>query len=46
MKFEDFKELGSEGAMRAAGKLRQEGKGYSVCDGDIVFFKVNTVGLK
>jgi len=46
MKFEDFKEIGSEGAMRAAGKLRQEGKGYSVCDGDIIFFKVNTTGFK
>jgi len=46
MKFDEFKELGSEGAMRAAGKLKQEGKGYSVCDGDIVFFKVNTAGFK
>jgi len=46
MKFEDFKELGSESAMRAAGKLRQEGKGYTVCDGDIIFFKVNTAGFK
>jgi len=45
-KFDDFKELGSEGAMRAAGKLKQEGKLYSVIDGDIIFFKCNTVGLK
>jgi obg-like ATPase 1 len=46
MKFEDFKEQGSEAAMRAAGKLKQEGKLYSVVDGDIIFFKCNTVGLK
>jgi len=45
-KFEDFKELGSESACRAAGKLKQEGKLYSVVDGDIIFFKCNTVGLK
>jgi len=45
MKFEEFKELGSESAVKAAGKYRQEGKGYSVCDGDIIFFKANTVGL-
>jgi obg-like ATPase 1 len=46
MKFEEFKELGSESAVKAAGKYRQEGKTYSVCDGDIVFFKANTAGLK
>jgi len=46
MKFEDFKELGSESAVKAAGKYKQEGKGYSVQDGDIMFFKANTVGLK
>jgi len=45
MKFEEFKELGSESAVKAAGKYKQEGKGYSVVDGDIVFFKANTVGL-
>jgi len=45
MKFDEFKELGSESAVKAAGKYKQEGKGYSVCDGDIVFFKANTVGL-
>jgi len=45
MKYEEFKELGSESALRAAGKLRQEGKNYVVCDGDIIFFKANTVGL-
>jgi len=46
MKFEEFKELGSESAVKAAGKYKQEGKNYVVADGDIVFFKANTVGLK
>lgn len=45
MKFAEYKELGSEGAVKAAGKYRQEGKNYTVCDGDIMFFKANTVGL-
>jgi len=46
MKYEEFKELGSESAVKAAGKYKQEGKNYVVCDGDIIFFKANTVGLK
>jgi len=46
MKYEDFKEGGSESAVKAKGKYRQEGKGYTVEDGDIIFFKANTVGLK
>jgi len=41
MKFEDFKEHGSENAVKAVGKYRQEGKLYVVCDGDIIFFKFN-----
>jgi len=45
MKFEEFKELGSESAVKAAGKYKQEGKNYEVVDGDIIFFKANTVGL-
>jgi len=45
MKYGDFKELGSEGAVRGAGKLKQEGKGYTMEDGDIVFFKTNTTGF-
>eukprot|EP01118_Nematostelium_gracile_P016018 TRINITY_DN654_c1_g6_i1.p1 TRINITY_DN654_c1_g6~~TRINITY_DN654_c1_g6_i1.p1 ORF type:complete len:423 (-),score=158.71 TRINITY_DN654_c1_g6_i1:43-1218(-) len=45
MKFDEFKELGSESAVKAAGKYKQEGKGYEMVDGDIVFFKANTVGL-
>lgn len=41
MKFDDFKELGSENAVKAAGKYRQQGKTYIVEDGDIVHFKFN-----
>lgn len=41
MRFEDFKELGSEAAARAAGKYRQQGRNYTVEDGDIIFFKFN-----
>ena len=39
--FNDLKELGSEQAVRAAGKLRTEGKTYIMQDGDIVEFKFN-----
>ena len=41
MKFDDFKEEGSEAAAKAAGKYRQQGKTYVVGDGDIIFFKFN-----
>lgn len=41
MKFDDFKELGSESAAKAAGKYRQQGKTYVVEDGDIIHFKFN-----
>lgn len=41
MKYDEFKEIGSEAAVKAAGKNRQEGKNYQVCDGDIVFFRVS-----
>lgn len=41
MKFEDFKENGSESAVKAAGKYRQQGKQYVVEDGDIILFKFN-----
>ncbi|KAL2341552.1 hypothetical protein Fmac_009492 [Flemingia macrophylla] len=44
MKFEDLKELGSEAAVKAAGKYKQEGKTYVVQDGDIIFFKFNVSG--
>ena len=42
MKFDDFKELGSEAAAKAAGKYRQQGRNYIVEDGDIIYFKFNT----
>jgi len=41
MKFEDFKENGTETATKAAGKYRQNGRTYTVEDGDIIFFKFN-----
>merc|ERR1712142_1101629 len=41
MKYADFKECGSESAVKANGKYKQEGKGYTVNDGDIIFFKFN-----
>ncbi|XP_024982382.1 obg-like ATPase 1 isoform X2 [Cynara cardunculus var. scolymus] len=47
MKFDDLKDLGSEAAVKAAGKYKQEGKTYVVQDGDIIFFKFNvSVGGK
>uniref|UniRef100_A0A2K6RZX7 Obg like ATPase 1 n=1 Tax=Saimiri boliviensis boliviensis TaxID=39432 RepID=A0A2K6RZX7_SAIBB len=42
MKYEDFKEEGSENAVKAAGKYRQQGRNYIVEDGDTIFFKFNT----
>jgi len=45
MKFEDFKEEGSEAGAKAAGKYHQRGRTYVVEDGDIIFFKFNTGGL-
>lgn len=39
MKYEDYKELGSESAVKAAGKYKQQGKLYRVVDGDILYFK-------
>lgn len=41
MKFADFKEHGSDTAVKAAGGYRQQGKNYTVEDGDIIFFKFN-----
>lgn len=38
---QDLFDLGSEAAVKAKGKLRQEGKEYIVQDGDIMFFKFN-----
>lgn len=39
--FDDLKELGSEKALKAAGKIRLEGKGYVVQDGDVINFRFN-----
>ncbi|PXF43959.1 Obg-like ATPase 1 [Gracilariopsis chorda] len=39
MKFGEYKQLGSESAVKAAGKYKQQGKLYRVEDGDIIFFK-------
>jgi GTP-binding protein YchF len=39
--YEDIVSLGSEKAIREAGKLRQEGRDYVVQDGDVMFFKFN-----
>ncbi|MFZ0034533.1 MAG: DUF933 domain-containing protein [Sedimentisphaerales bacterium] len=39
--FEDIKQLGSEKAVKAAGKIRIEGKNYVVQDGDIINFRFN-----
>lgn len=47
MKYSDFKQEGSEAAVKAAGKYRQQGRNYLVEDGDIIYFKANTgAGLK
>merc|ERR1712244_184442 len=41
MKFDDFKEHGSEAGVKANGGYSQQGKNYVVEDGDIIFFKFN-----
>ncbi len=41
MKYDDLVELGSEKAVKEAGKLTAEGKDYLVCDGDIIHFLSN-----
>jgi obg-like ATPase 1 len=41
MKYDDFKEHGTEALVKAAGKYRQQGKAYTVEDGDIILFKFN-----
>ena len=46
MKFDELKELGTEAAVKAAGKYRQEGKGYVVGDSDIIYFKFNVTSSK
>jgi GTP-binding protein YchF len=39
--FDDLKKFGSEKAVKAAGKIRLEGKDYIVQDGDIINFRFN-----
>jgi ribosome-binding ATPase len=39
--FDDLMAYGTEAAVKAAGKLRIEGKEYVVCDGDVIFFRFN-----
>ncbi|WWC66351.1 GTP-binding protein YchF [Kwoniella pini CBS 10737] len=39
MSYADLKEYGSEAAVKAAGKLRQQGKPYEIVDGDICYWK-------
>ena len=41
MKYSDFVELGSEQAVKDAGKWSSEGKDYLMQDGDIVLFRFN-----
>lgn len=41
MKYEDFTTLGSESAVKDAGKFKVEGKEYVVSDGDIMHFRFN-----
>jgi obg-like ATPase 1 len=44
--YDDFVEFQNEAAIKAAGRLRQEGKNYIMKDGDIVFFKFNVTAPK
>ncbi|OBZ72235.1 Obg-like ATPase 1 [Grifola frondosa] len=39
MSYDDLREHGSEAAVKAAGKLRQQGKPYEMVDGDIAYWK-------
>lgn len=39
--YEDFVKFKGEQAAREAGKMRQEGKDYTVLDGDIILFRFN-----
>uniref|UniRef100_A0A6U5ZAP8 Obg-like ATPase 1 n=1 Tax=Guillardia theta TaxID=55529 RepID=A0A6U5ZAP8_GUITH len=41
MSFEDLKDAGSESKVKERGRYRQEGKNYTVQDGDVIFFKFN-----
>lgn len=39
--YDDFIALGGEQAAKEAGKMRSEGKEYSVADGDVILFRFN-----
>ena len=39
--YDDFVAAGSEAAAKEAGKMRLEGKDYTVVDGDVMHFKFN-----
>jgi GTP-binding protein YchF len=39
--FDEIKEMGDEKALKAAGKIRLEGKDYIVQDGDVINFRFN-----
>lgn len=41
IKYDDYVALGSEAAVKEAGKMAVEGKDYVVCDGDIMHFRFN-----
>jgi obg-like ATPase 1 len=41
MKVSDLMELENETQVKAAGKYRQQGRNYTVEDGDVIFFKFN-----
>jgi ribosome-binding ATPase len=41
MHFDDVDTQGSESAVKAAGKMRIEGKEYTVIDGDVMHFRFN-----
>ena len=41
MAYDDLRALGDEKAVKAAGKMRLEGKAYTVADGDIINFRFN-----
>ncbi|KAG0007119.1 Obg-like ATPase [Modicella reniformis] len=46
MKMDDLKKLGSESAVKAAGKYYSKGKDYIVEDGDLIYFKFNVTNKK
>lgn len=41
IKYDDYMELKSEKAVKAAGKFKLEGKEYIVADGDVILFRFN-----